>query len=906
MSLEWLKDKAEKAIKTVGETGSSLLNEAQSLSESTVKKIKSLTGSEEPKAETKAAESKPETKTSDGKSEAKPAEKKEETKPAEQKPVESKKEVGGSAKLENTKYENGLVADAQAIAEAVKKTVQDDLGFDTVKTVLSTIYDYATVPVKAATDTVGGAIGKIADFTITSNSTRIGRSVGLFDTTNENVKVIVLSDEATERMKHAAPEMQKKAIEATSKQGGDEEQRKQEEEARLKHGRGGFCGPKETLGEVCINNIFEQINDGDGKVSITVKNNDGKEQKVTVSEDVMRFMAEKSAGADAADRPVDRVGLKEDADYSNEFRHAFTNGKGERTETFTLPGSVQIKKMDRDGNLITSLEKTADQTSLSHKGETVSKFRDKTVYTGDDFKAFIDDKTGDMRVHTKDGLIFTKKAGETKFSVAKHEVTTKANETWVDNVGGRKAVFTGSANVEFITRQVQENLNPGQSALLAGPGFNRIVYADATLDRYEADNSWVLKTQGKTYLLWNADGKTYVKHNGETTELSNNTNASKNIVAQLKHDSNGAIQEFRDGKMFMQRTTADFSKGILDLFGDNGERATVKVDAQGTKVTAANNKVADLTANPADAVCTVAPASTSPAQTVDSMLSMLRDSVGQTQMFAQNCSTQSSNMDLTTFVYADGKVNISAPADVKRDFVADTDSFVSLQNSPTNQAPANLPPELVPAETKPMVVVNVEKAEIRVPATNDRAAIVLGPDGIVNEKTGTKIDREGNVRLGHDGPTLHRDGSVTIDRDTHVSSSMKVVSGGWESTAAQYRGPVSEAQAQSIAATVSGKANAAYTKALGSLVRWSEVADLNCALSDIVSMMGLIPPGSPAYGLLMKSYGLIMQALSVAAPKAQAAERAISAGATDQQQIKRIEMGGWGVAPMEKRSFGLV
>lgn len=899
MSLEWLKDKAEKAIKTVGETGSSLLNEAQSLGESTVKKIKSLTGSEEQKTETKAPEAKTETKTSDAKVEAKPAEKKEESKSAEQKPVEKKDETGSAVKIENTNYEDGLVADAQAIAEAVKKTVQDDLGFDTVKTVLSTIYDYASVPVRAATDTVSGAIGKIADFTITSNSTRIGRSVGLFDTTNENVKVIVLTDEANERMKHAAPEMQKKAIEATSKKGGDEEQLKLDE-ARPRFGRGGFCGTKETLGEVCMNNIFEQITDGDGKANLTVTNEEGKEHKVTVSEEVLRFIAEKSNG----DRPVQRVGLKEDAEYSNDFRHAITNEKGERTETFTLPGSVQIKKMDRDGNLITSLEKTADQTSLTFKTENVSRFKDKTVYRSDDFKAFIDNKTGDMTVHTKDGYILSKKANESKFTVAKHEITATPDGTVVKNVGGRQAMFTGSDKVDVITGQVQENLKPGQSALLLGPGFNRIVYADATLDRFEADNSWVLKTQGKTYRFWNEDGKTFVQHNGETTELNNN-DASKHLVAQLKYDTNGAIEEIRDGKMFLQKTTADINKGFLHLFGENGERATVKVDAHGTKVTAANNKVADPSANPSDAVCTVQPASTSPVTTVDSMLSMLRDSVAQTQMLTQNCSAPNTNMDLTTFEYTDGKVNVSAPVDVKREFVADTDSFTLLQNGPTNQAPTNVPPDLVPA-AEPLAVVDVTKAEIRLPATKDRAAIVVGPDGIVNEKTGTKIDREGNVRLGHDGPTLHRDGSVTIDRDTHVSSSMKVVSGGWESTAAQYRGPVSEAQAQSIAATVSGKANAAYTKALGSLVRWSEVADLNCALSDVVSMMGLVPPGSPAYGLLMKSYGLIMQALSVAAPKAQAAERAIMAGATEQQQIKRIEMGGWGVSSTEKRAFGLV
>lgn len=55
----------------------------------------------------------------------------------------------------------------------------------------------------------------------------------------------------------------------------------------------------------------------------------------------------------------------------------------------------------------------------------------------------------------------------------------------------------------------------------------------------------------------------------------------------------------------------------------------------------------------------------------------------------------------------------------------------------------------------------------------------------------------------------------------------------------------------------------------------------------------------------MKSYGLIMQALSVAAPKAQLAEKAITAGVTDQNQIKKFEVGGWGALVSERRAVGL-
>ncbi|MBX9570660.1 MAG: hypothetical protein K2X77_17340 [Candidatus Obscuribacterales bacterium] len=915
MGLDWLKDKADKAIKTVGEAGTSLLNEAQSLGESAVKKIKSIAGSDEqPKSEAKV-EAKPADST------AKPAEKKSD----ETKPVEKKSETAGAAtaKLEtNTKYEQGLIADAQAIAEAVKKTVQQDLGFDTVKTVLSTIYDYASVPIKAATDPVG-TISKIAGLEITSNSTKIGRSVGLFDTTNENVKVVVLSDEVNDRLKNAAQEMQKKALEATSKKGGDEEQRQIEEaQAAARRQRGGFCGPKETIGEVCINNIYDQVKDGDGKAKLTVKDEDGKETEIEVPEAALRFLTktELTAGPEAQERPVDRVGLKEDK-YTNEFRHAFTNEKGERTETFTLPGRIQAKKFDRDGNLITSLDKTNEQTTLTHKGETATKFHGKTKIEGKDYKAFIDDKTGDVKVKLPNGIELSLENGETKAKISKTnmDVISKPGETRVTNVAGKDAYFmsghgpTASQKVEFVTKQVQENLKPGQSAFLAGPGFNRIVYENATLDKFASDNSWVLKTQGKTYVMWNEDGKFFVKHNGETTEIKNDE-AGKNIVEQLKADTNGAIKDIRDGMMWMvDKTTANFQTGDVVLQGENHERATVRLNEDGTKLTAASN-VVDPNASPADAVCK-APTSDSASPTVvGSLIDILRNSADNTAPVSTNCSTPDSKM-LVTFMEMsnnnDGKLIISNPTEVQSSVVADTSSFLSLvqstQTSATQTPAQELPPGLTPIEvkTQPLMEVNVQQAEIRVPATNTSPAVAIGPDGFKNETTGTTIDRQGNVKLGHDGPTLHRDGSVRIDRDTHVSADMKVVSRGWESTAAQTRGPISEAQAQSIAATVSGKANAAYTKALGSVVRWSEVADLNCALSDIVSMMGLIPPGSPAYSLLMKSYGLIMQALSVAAPKAQLAEKAITAGVTDQNQIKKFEVGGWGALVSERRAVGL-
>jgi hypothetical protein len=55
--------------------------------------------------------------------------------------------------------------------------------------------------------------------------------------------------------------------------------------------------------------------------------------------------------------------------------------------------------------------------------------------------------------------------------------------------------------------------------------------------------------------------------------------------------------------------------------------------------------------------------------------------------------------------------------------------------------------------------------------------------------------------------------------------------------------------------------------------------------------MGAIPADHPAYSLLVNSYGLLVEAINVATPKAQVTESAIQKGINDPSAIKALEQG---------------
>lgn len=174
--------------------------------------------------------------------------------------------------------------------------------------------------------------------------------------------------------------------------------------------------------------------------------------------------------------------------------------------------------------------------------------------------------------------------------------------------------------------------------------------------------------------------------------------------------------------------------------------------------------------------------------------------------------------------------------------------------------------------------------------TIDTPKLIDTPDKTVIKDTNTVIQNDHTVKF-HDGPTVNPDGSVRVDNDTYIDKDLTVHSKDWQSTAAKDNSPVSAATAQVIAVNISSKASSVSGMARSGKVRWTEVAALNSALGDILRVMGAIPADSPAYALLVNSYGQLVEAINVATPKAQVTESAIQQGINDPTAIKAIEQG---------------
>jgi hypothetical protein len=207
------------------------------------------------------------------------------------------------------------------------------------------------------------------------------------------------------------------------------------------------------------------------------------------------------------------------------------------------------------------------------------------------------------------------------------------------------------------------------------------------------------------------------------------------------------------------------------------------------------------------------------------------------------------------------------------------DSVVAVTTTPATDATAGGTP------AQPSVIkVDLDKQTIDTPKLIDT------PDKTVIKDTNTVIEKDHTVKFD-DGPTVNPDGSVRVDKDTFIDKDLTVHSKNWESSAARDNGIVSTAAAQGIAVNISNKANSVFGMARSGKVRWTEVAALNSALGDVLRVMGAIPADHPAYSLLVNSYGLLVEAINVATPKAQVTESAIQKGINDPSAIKALEQG---------------
>lgn len=155
-------------------------------------------------------------------------------------------------------------------------------------------------------------------------------------------------------------------------------------------------------------------------------------------------------------------------------------------------------------------------------------------------------------------------------------------------------------------------------------------------------------------------------------------------------------------------------------------------------------------------------------------------------------------------------------------------------------------------------------------------------ESTVIKETGTTVDSRGTVNFeGGRGPVLYHDGSVRVDANTFIGADLSVRNGNFSASA--------EAKAASVAGDSGARAAGVYGKAMNGTVRWTDVADLNDALGNVMALISSVPPTSAAYARLMASYKELVTAISVAAPKAKVAETALEKGITDNAVIKQLD-----------------
>ncbi|MBX9687956.1 MAG: hypothetical protein K2X27_14720, partial [Candidatus Obscuribacterales bacterium] len=173
--------------------------------------------------------------------------------------------------------------------------------------------------------------------------------------------------------------------------------------------------------------------------------------------------------------------------------------------------------------------------------------------------------------------------------------------------------------------------------------------------------------------------------------------------------------------------------------------------------------------------------------------------------------------------------------------------------------------------------------------TIETPKVIDDPNRTTIKETNTVIENDHTVKF-NDGPIIHRDGTVELDRDTYITNDLSVHSRDWSSNAGSTK-TITESSAQNLASSLSSKALSIYGMAKAGAVRWTEVASLNAALGDVLSLMGSVPAGSPAHAMLQQSYALLVGALSVATPKAQASDKAMEQGFSTAAEINDLQKG---------------
>lgn len=505
----------------------------------------------------------------------------------------------------------------------------------------------------------------------------------------------------------------------------------------------------------------------------------------------------------------------------------FTNDKKETTDITAVPGHVHIEKTDAEGNVKTIVDKTSGRTMVLQGSERVTIENGKEVVKGDGYTVSWDEE-GKRHITLADNREVIRDKDSVKL-IDKTGSTANLDvkEHFLDS--DHHFGFTNSADeLSKITEEKRAQLKDGEAYMLAiAGGGTRTIFKDATFD--VQNNLARLETKDhEVFQFEMKNNQIFIRKDGHVMPL-NDERLSKLIKAE-------------DGKYRIGNLVIDPKQLCLET-----------------------------DAVPAAVAGTGGDAAAAPGGARVSPFRMNFDF----RNWRQNLDDTHGHV-IAAVVHPDKTTTI-------------TDGKATYTN---NDKDATVAITTVPAATDGQVPPKPETIKVDLDKTTiETNKIIDTPQNTTIKDTNTVIDADKTVHF-QDGPTVNPDGTVRVDHDTFVDKDMSVHAKDWESSAAsKNRGSITEANAQDVAISISSKANSIFAMARAGKVSWSEVAALNSSLGDVLSLMSSIPPDTAAFALLLNSYGLLVEAINIATPKAQITQFAMDKGISDPTSIQAIGEG---------------
>lgn len=555
---------------------------------------------------------------------------------------------------------------------------------------------------------------------------------------------------------------------------------------------------------------------------------------------------------------------------SADYLHQFSNEKKEKTEISTEAGHVHVEKSDANGNVRTIVDKTDNKTVVLRDNESVVIENGKEVIKGNGYKVTWDEQNK-RHVTLDNGNELVRDGNNVKMNLAQDKLEINPHEL-KNQTAGFSFVDTKD-DLAAKTEEIRKTLGEGQTYLLAIKGVGtRTIFQDGTTFDVQQQKARLETANHQVFHFEIKEGQLYVRKDGELLPITSDKSPIKAV----------------DGKFKIGDLVIDQRELCIKTDGDKPGQHRTPDSCKTETSCKPEPELACTVAKPSDANKETTPAADSCAPKVSPFNVNLQ--TGEFSWVGKDGRVWHGSIN------PDGSTQINDGS--KKYENNATDSKVKVTVEQAAAVPAATDAKVQPTQPAKPEVTTIDLATTSI----DTAKLVDTVKDTTIKDTNTVIHNDRVVEF-KDGPTVNPDGSVRVDRDTFIAKDMHVYSRDWESSAAvssdrnansifgSSKAPLTEAQAQTAAINIAQKASSIHNLAKSGVVRWTEVASLNAALGDVLSMMSSVPAGSAAHAMLMQSYSLIINAINVATPKAQAAESANQMGSENKQVIKAIENG---------------